>query len=143
MSTAVPTPADGGPAPAGPLASTKDQRISRTGDAVLRWAARGSAFAVLLMLAVLVSVLAKSAAPSIQQYGANFLVASEWRPNELERPLREVSRYQDGRTARQPPQRAGGHGRPPRGHWRRDRLHLSAARRTCRMRADRRTPGRA
>jgi phosphate transport system permease protein len=51
-------------------------------------ATRGSAAAVLIMLAALVGVLTWSAMPSIRTFGAGFLVSSEWRPNELERPMK-------------------------------------------------------
>jgi phosphate transport system permease protein len=57
-------------------------------DDALRIAARSSAIVVLLMLAALVAVLAKSAVPSVTQFGAKFLVTTEWRPNELERPVK-------------------------------------------------------
>ncbi len=38
------------------------------------------------MLGTLVVVLATAAMPSIRTFGAGFLVSSEWRPNEIERP---------------------------------------------------------
>jgi len=41
-----------------------------------------------LLLAVLVAVLAWSAVDSVKEFGAGFLVTSEWRPNEIERPAR-------------------------------------------------------
>lgn len=56
------------------------------GDVTLRWLARGSALTILGMMAALIVVLAISAVPSIRNFGWSFLVKSEWRPNELERP---------------------------------------------------------
>jgi phosphate transport system permease protein len=38
------------------------------------------------MLAALVAVLTVSAVPSLRTFGASFLVSTDWRPNELERP---------------------------------------------------------
>jgi phosphate transport system permease protein len=58
------------------------------GDLVLGTLARASAVCIVLMLGALITVLTVSAAPSIRQFGAKFLVSSEWRPNELERPKR-------------------------------------------------------
>jgi len=57
------------------------------GDIVLSFAARASALTVLLMLAVLMVVLFHSALPSVKLFGWRFLVTSDWRPNELERPM--------------------------------------------------------
>ncbi len=54
----------------------------------MKWAAHSGAVSVLVMLAVLVGVLAWSAGPSIRAFGLSFLTQSDWRPNELERPLR-------------------------------------------------------
>src|SRR5436305_11326824 len=58
----------------------------RIGDSVLGVLTRGSALGVVAMLAALVTVLTISAVPSLRTFGASFLVSSEWRPNELERP---------------------------------------------------------
>src|SRR5689334_20843038 len=58
----------------------------RWGDFVLGLAARASAGTILLMLVALIGVLSAAAMPSILTFGAGFLVSSEWRPNELERP---------------------------------------------------------
>ena len=49
---------------------------------------RAGAACVVLMLAALVGVLLAAAVPSLRTFGTGFLVSSEWRPNELERPAR-------------------------------------------------------
>jgi phosphate transport system permease protein len=56
------------------------------GDLALAVTAHGSALLVFLMAAFLVGVLAFAAAPSFKRFGPAFLVGTEWRPNELERP---------------------------------------------------------
>lgn len=61
-------------------------RRFRPGDAVLGLLTRGSAVGVITLLMALVAVLTYSAVPSIREFGPSFLVSSEWRPNELERP---------------------------------------------------------
>lgn len=58
------------------------------GDRILAGLTRSSAVCIVLMLGALVTVLAVAAAPSVRQFGAEFLVRGEWRPNELEVPLR-------------------------------------------------------
>jgi phosphate transport system permease protein len=60
------------------------------------------------MLAALIAVLACSAWPSITRYGAGFLVSSQWRPNELEVPVKDSQGrvvYEDGEmvTRTEPP----------------------------------------
>jgi phosphate transport system permease protein len=60
-------------------------------DAALKWMARASAVVILAMLAALVGVLAWSAAPSVAEFGAHFLVSRQWRPNELEEPVRDAA----------------------------------------------------
>jgi len=52
-------------------------------DAILSSLTRAAAVLVMLMLAVLVAVLTHASLLSIHQFGARFLVSSEWRPNEL------------------------------------------------------------
>ena len=69
-----------------PAAEPAYARRARWGDALLGGLTRGSALGVVLMLAALVTVLSVSAVPSLRTFGASFLVSSEWRPNELERP---------------------------------------------------------
>lgn len=53
--------------------------------------ARLGAVSILLMLLALIAVLTHTAWPSITQYGAKFLVSSEWRPNELEVPVKDAA----------------------------------------------------
>src|SRR5438445_13234375 len=69
----------------------------RRGDLVLGVLSRGAAVAVVLMLVSLVAVLGYAAAPSVRTFGWSFLVTSEWRPNELERPVK----VHDGRVLRE------------------------------------------
>lgn len=49
-------------------------------------ACRSSVFVVLGMLIVLLMVLTHAAWPAAKAFGPSFLVSSEWRPNEIERP---------------------------------------------------------
>lgn len=60
-------------------------------DPVLKWLTAGAAVLILLMLAALVGVLVNAALPSIKQFGWGFFVSSEWRPNELERTVRDAA----------------------------------------------------
>ena len=62
-------------------------RWTAGGDLTLSLAARASAVFVLLMLAILIFVLSRSAVTSVKLFGWKFLVTSEWRPNELDRPV--------------------------------------------------------
>lgn len=55
---------------------------------MLRWACRLSGLVIAAMLAALILVLANSALPAIRKFGAGFITSSEWRVNEIERPLR-------------------------------------------------------
>ena len=59
-------------------------------DMILSALTGGSALIVILMLAALVAVMAHAAMPSIREFGAHFLVASEWRPNTLEHPKKDA-----------------------------------------------------
>ncbi|MGH7245087.1 MAG: phosphate ABC transporter permease subunit PstC [Phycisphaerales bacterium] len=63
----------------------------RWGDVALGWACRLSAALIALMLISLIAVLVHSAWPAIKQYGLGFLISSEWRANEIERPLRDAA----------------------------------------------------
>lgn len=56
--------------------------------------ARMGAVSVLLMLAALLVVLSIAAWPSIEEYGLKFLVTTDWRPNELNVPMKGA----DGRV---------------------------------------------
>lgn len=73
--------------------------MKRGGDAILGGLARGATIGMMLMLLLLVGVLATAAVPSVKQFGAKFLWTSDWRPNEVERPLRDAAGkivYEDG-----------------------------------------------
>jgi phosphate transport system permease protein len=63
----------------------------RLGDTLLRWGARASGVTVMLMLAALLVVLTWSALPSIRTFGLSFLTSTQWRANELERPMRDAA----------------------------------------------------
>ncbi len=77
-----------------PVASTQTllrQRGRRLdADRIMRFTALGGAISVLLMLGSLLVVLGWSSIPSIKAYGLHFLSSTEWRPNELEQPLRDA-----------------------------------------------------
>ncbi len=69
------------------------------GDAILGGLARGSACVVVLMLVALLGILLIRAVPSMRAFGPKFLVTSDWRPNELEQPVRDAAGklvYEDG-----------------------------------------------
>lgn len=96
MST-QPSPA---PAVIPPIGSPADEpsgivTFGRSGgaiaDLVLRVITGGSAVVIILMLAVLVAVLTLAAMPTIKAYGLSFIASTDWRPNELERPLRDAN----------------------------------------------------
>jgi len=72
--------------PEGPAFVLTPARGGITGDVVLAHLTRGAAAVVILMLVSLVGVLAYASIPSIQAFGASFLVSSEWRANELNQP---------------------------------------------------------
>lgn len=65
--------------------------MRRFGDAILAGLARGAAACVVLMLVVLLGVLLLRALPSVKEFGAGFLVSSQWRPNEVDRPVRDAA----------------------------------------------------
>lgn len=66
---------------------TSRPRTRRPGDALLGFAARGSALCILGMLAALGVVLLLSALPSLRTFGPEFLTSTDWRPNEITRPV--------------------------------------------------------
>jgi phosphate transport system permease protein len=75
------------------------RRHRLAGDWFLGLLARSGAVCVLVMLVLLLGVLLRSALPSVVLFGPSFLTSSEWRPNELERPLRDAAghvRIEDG-----------------------------------------------
>jgi phosphate transport system permease protein len=69
--------------------------ITRSGgasaDLVLRLLTGGAAVLILLMLGGLIAVLTHAAMPSIKTYGWSFITSSQWRPNEIERPVRDAN----------------------------------------------------
>lgn len=83
--TAPPTEAPAFPS----LVRARKRYIS--GDKLLALAARLSALFMLLMLAALLFVLIRAALPSIHAFGLKFLTTREWRPNELEQPMRDAA----------------------------------------------------
>lgn len=87
-------------APRAPIPSLSGRAFSF--DRIFGWVCAGSASGVLLMLAALVTVLVVSSLPAIREFGFKFLVSSDWRPNELEVPMRDAAgnlvRDQDGET---------------------------------------------
>ncbi len=74
--------------PEPPARGIASARGSFGSDIVLQWLTRLGAIIILLMLAALLIVLFHAALPSIRTFGAQFIVNSDWRPNELERPKR-------------------------------------------------------
>jgi phosphate transport system permease protein len=60
-------------------------------DLILRLLTGGAAALILLMLAGLIVVLAHAAMPSIKAYGWGFITSTQWRPNEIERPVRDAN----------------------------------------------------
>src|SRR5262245_52262833 len=79
-------PAAQPPLPAPHAAVGARRRTRRLGDAAFGTLTRASAVGILVMLAMLVAVLTLAAIPSIRTFGPSFIISSEWRPNELERP---------------------------------------------------------
>src|SRR5687768_958327 len=96
VSTAIETP------PPAPVALARTRRRRFNGDAVLRALTGGAAAVILAMLLALVGVLTWAAMPSIRHFGFAFLVGTDWRPNAVERPLRDergkLVRDADGET---------------------------------------------
>jgi phosphate transport system permease protein len=80
--TAIPPSTTPAPAPGAAVR----RRRRPWGDLALAVLSRGSAVGVILMLLALVGVLTWSAIPSFRTFGPGFLVSSQWRPNELQRP---------------------------------------------------------
>jgi phosphate transport system permease protein len=57
-------------------------------DVLLARLAQSAAVIVIIMLVALLSVLGYAAMPGIRQFGAHFLVGSDWRPNPVDQPVR-------------------------------------------------------
>lgn len=80
-----------------PMRPPRPLALKRRGissDMLMGGLVRIGAVSILIMLLALIAVLTYTAIPSIKAYGAKFLVTSEWRPNELETPVRD----KDGNT---------------------------------------------
>jgi phosphate transport system permease protein len=87
--------------PSGGLLRQGGEASRLNGDAVLHFAALSGAVCILLMLASLLTILFVAAVPSIRTFGLQFLVTSEWRPNEREVPKRDAEGkivMEDGET---------------------------------------------
>lgn len=69
-----------------PVANSLAGSRRPTSDLVLGVLARSAAAIVVLMLGALVLVLLLAAWPSVREFGASFLVGTEWRVNELSQP---------------------------------------------------------
>lgn len=92
MSQTTPTPAATGDATArsGPSRAGGFGEAKRSvGDWLLGVLCRSSAGVMIAMLVSLLGVLTWSAWPAISAYGLGFLVGTEWRVNELQRPVRD------------------------------------------------------
>jgi len=61
-----------------------------TWDKVTALVARLSGLSILVSLVVLIGMLLWAAWPSIQEFGLGFLIETEWRPNELQIPVRDA-----------------------------------------------------
>lgn len=79
------------PAPDAPALDFSGKAGRINGDRLLRGAAAFGAVCVLLMLATLVGVLTWAAIPSIRTFGFSFFTSTDWRPNELEQPLKDAA----------------------------------------------------
>ena len=87
VSAFVPPPE---PAPHPTTLVTRSPRVV-TADRLLHAFTSSGAVLILVLLASLVSVLTVSAVPSMRAFGLHFLVGREWRPNEIEQPVRSPS----------------------------------------------------
>jgi phosphate transport system permease protein len=81
---------------AGPVAPRTGRSLVRTyrwfnGDAVMAGLSQLAALSIVAMLVALLVVLAYAAWPSIKTFGPQFLVTSQWRPNELSAPARDAA----------------------------------------------------
>jgi phosphate transport system permease protein len=63
---------------------------ARVADALLQMIAGDGAATIIVMLAALILVLGYAALPSIKTFGLKFLTTTDWRSNELEKPLRDA-----------------------------------------------------
>lgn len=94
------TPATAPASPGEPNLRIATGRERSWSDPLLRFLTAAAAVTILLMLGALVTVLLIAAMPSIQKFGMSFFVTTEWRPNELERMVRDdagrIVRDEDG-----------------------------------------------
>ena len=84
----------GGSAPppsGGPVAAGRRPARGPLADWLLLQGVRGAALTIVLMLATLVGVLLVQAWPSIRHFGPSLITGSEWRANELDRPLLDAT----------------------------------------------------
>ena len=98
----ITVPADLPAPPQAPITLARARRRLLSADVVLRLLTGGAAAVILAMLLALVGVLTWAAMPSIRHFGFAFLVGTDWRPNAVERPLRDAQgklvRDADGET---------------------------------------------
>ncbi len=57
------------------------------GDIILGIGTRAAAGIILAMLGALLAVVLVQAIPSLERFGAGFVLSNQWRPNEVERPV--------------------------------------------------------
>jgi phosphate transport system permease protein len=104
IATADPLAPSAGPAlgPPMPLLDGNTKGQGKLVDQGLALLARGSTLVIFLMLGALLAALGWAAMPSVREYGARFLVRSDWRPNELEQPKKgpdgKIMVDEDGET---------------------------------------------
>ena len=78
------------PPGARPRRTLERRRHAVNSDTIMAGISRAAAVCVILMLAALLTVLTVVAWPSIETFGAGFIVSSDWRPNELNVPLKDA-----------------------------------------------------
>jgi phosphate transport system permease protein len=69
----------------------KTERSLPGADALLRGLTTASAVLILVLLGLLLIVLISAALPAMREFGVGFITGTEWRPNTLERPLRDAA----------------------------------------------------
>ena len=69
---------------------TKPRRMIGA-DVLLRGLVTSSGLTILILLGLLLTVLTSAAMPALREFGFSFITGSEWRPNALERPLRDAA----------------------------------------------------
>jgi phosphate transport system permease protein len=74
-----------------PARSLVRSRRGISSDAVLAGCSQLGALCIVAMLVMLLGVLTYAAWPSMKTFGWNFLVTSQWRPNELNVPARDAA----------------------------------------------------